>query len=170
MATYLIGLLAPLTSFDKFIPPQYTPIPLERRHLTLVYLGDRADPLALSKKLCTLSLPAFTVSFRGLEPFPSASKPRYLAAVPVPRSAAVLARVRSEIADLIGRCTDRYESFRPHVSIAHTRAKASPELYRVVQRAVRASSSTLESIEVRKLCLLKAEAGAVKPVFELPLS
>lgn len=171
MVTYLIGLLAPLKAFDRFIPEHFTPLPLEQRHLTLVYLGHCEDLDALIEEVKALPpLQAFRVVFKGLEAFPSSRKPRYLAAVPSKESAKTLERARAEIANRVRTRPDKYSVFRPHVSIAYTRMKPSLELQIGVERAIKASRSTVEVIEFREIYLMQAEAGEVKPLLKLTSS
>ncbi len=168
MTTYFVGFLAPLRAFDRFVPPGFTPIPPEQRHLTLVYLGDRVRAGELRERLELLPpLRPLTVTFKGLEAFPSRSRARYLAAVPTAEGVGALQRLRTEVLRALGAHRDRYSDFKPHVSIAFTRLKPSLELYRSVSRAVRASRSVSETVELRELLLMEAEAGRVRPVLGL---
>jgi 2'-5' RNA ligase len=170
MVTYFIGFLAPLKAFDRFIPEGFTPVPLNQRHLTLVYLGSREDLDKLSEEVKAIpSLPAFKVMFKGLGAFPSLSKPRYLAALPSKESVKILERVRDEISDRIRAHPDKYSVFRPHVSVAYTRMKPTLELRIRVERAIRASRSAMDSIEIREFYLMEAAAGEVKPTLKLRL-
>jgi len=172
MATYLVGILAPLRRFDPLIPPGYEPIPLEERHLTLIYLGYLEDPREAAARLKrAASLSPFRLCFRGLEPFPSPLKPRYLAVVPVEESRELLGAVRRAVEELTGLAPrDRYQAFRPHVSIARTRLKPTLELLRAVDRAVRRSRGVSEELVVRQLSLLKAEGGRVSVMASARLS
>ena len=172
MATYLVGILAPLRRFDPLIPPGYEPIPLEERHLTLIYLGYLEDSREVAARLKrAASLSPFRLCFRGLEPFPSPLKPRYLAVVPVEESRELLGAVRRAVEELTGLAPrDRYQAFRPHVSIARTRLKPTLELLRAVDRAVRRSRGVSEELVVRQLSLLKAEGGRVSVMASARLS
>ncbi|MEM0087586.1 MAG: 2'-5' RNA ligase family protein [Thermofilum sp.] len=164
MGTYFIGFPAPLRALDRFIPPGYTPIPVEHRHMTLSYLGPlrRLDENCLG--LRTLVVESFSVEFKGLQPFPSAVKPRFLAAVPVKGDEVLLRDLREKLSLLFSPTADRYSEFRPHVSIAFTRRKPDPELLKAVKKAVKASSAAAERLLVDKLCLMVASGGAVEPV------
>jgi len=170
MVTYFIGLLAPIKAFDRFVPEGFTLMPLNQRHLTLIYLGSSEDLDKLSEEVKALPpLPAFKVTFKGLGAFPSLSKPRYLAALPSKESVKMLERVRDEISDRIRAHPDKYSVFRPHVSIAYTRMKPTLELRIRVERAVRAGRSAMDSIEVREFYLMEAAAGETKPMLKLRL-
>jgi len=170
MVTYFIGFLAPIKAFDRFIPEGFTPVPLNQRHLTLIYLGSSEDLDKLSEEAKALPpLPAFKVTFKGLGAFPSLSKPRYLAALPSKESVKILERVRDEISDYIRAHPDKYSVFRPHVSIAYTRMKPTLELRIRVKRAIRAGRSAVDSIEIREFYLMEAAAGEMKPMLKLRL-
>jgi len=72
MVTYFLGFLAPIKAFDRLIPEGFTPMPLNQRHLTLIYLGSSEDLDKLSEEVKALPpLPAFKVTFKGLGAFPS---------------------------------------------------------------------------------------------------
>ena len=176
MVTYFIGFPAPIKAFDRFIPEGFTPVPLNQRHLTLIYLGSSEDLDKLSEEAKALPpLPAFKVTFKGLGAFPSLSKPRYLAALPSKESVKILERVRDEISDYIKVSDyirahpDKYSVFRPHVSIAYTRMKPTLELRIRVKRAIRAGRSAVDSIEIREFYLMEAAAGEMKPMLKLRL-
>ncbi|MEM0458307.1 MAG: 2'-5' RNA ligase family protein [Thermofilaceae archaeon] len=164
MTTYFIGFFAPLTRFDRFIPPDFTPLPVEQRHLTLLYLGYLPDPIGACIRLSSVRHTKLRLEFQGLQAFPNESKPRYLAAVPTLDSQMLLARLRDGLSQLFPNCEERYRTFRPHVSIAHTRKKASIDLYEAVLKAVKASRTMSESIIVDKLCLMSAREGVVRAV------
>ncbi|MCD6357378.1 MAG: 2'-5' RNA ligase family protein [Thermoproteales archaeon] len=171
MATYLVGILAPLRRFDPLIPPGYEPIPLEDRHLTLIYLGRLKDPREAAARLKrAASLSPFRLCFGGLEPFPSPLKPRYLAVVPVEESRELLGAVRRAVEELTGLAPrDRYQAFRPHVSIARTRLKPSLELLKAVEKAVRKSRNMVEELLIHELFLLRAEGGRIEKIASLEL-
>lgn len=165
MTTFLIGILAPLSSFNAFIPEDYSPIPLEQRHLTLVYLGELRDVHSVCEKLSGFQARPFKLVFKGLEALPSLYKPRYLAATPTPEGTVKLSSLRGALTHLLEAPADRYGSFRPHVSIAHTRLKPNLDLVERVRRAVRDGASVTEEVEVAALHLLRAEGGRVAPVY-----
>ena len=170
MTTYFVGFLTPLKAFDKFIPEGFTLVPVERRHLALVYLGERVRVDELREKLEALPpIRPFRATFRGLAAFPSMSKARYLAVVPTAESASLLQSLRDEVVGILQEHRDRYSVFKPHVSIARTRLKPSLELYKRVAKAVRASSLVSETLELRELFLMEAEAGEVRPLYKLSL-
>ncbi len=153
MSTYFVGIFAPLKGFDKLIPNPYEPVPLEDRHLTLVYLGS-IKHLGDTKSFlpCSIPIPKFKLLFRGIEPYPSMAKPRYLAAKPDKASTKQLYDLRMRILGCLkGAAVDKYETFRPHVSIAYTRAKPSLDLIRCVRRAIKESESIEESLVVEKI-------------------
>jgi len=170
MVTYFIGFLAPIKAFDRFIPEGFTPVPLNQRHLTLIYLGSCEELNKLSEEVKAIPpLSVFTVTFRGLGAFPSLSKPRYLAALPSKESVKVLERVHNEISNRIRAHSDKYSDFRPHVSVAYTRMKPTLELRIKVERVIRAGRSAIDSIEIHEFYLMKAAAGEVKPLLKLGL-
>jgi len=164
MATYFFGIPAPLRRFDALIPPEYTPIPIEQRHLTLYYVGPARNVDELCRALRALNVESFIVTFRGLRPFPSHSRPRYLAAVPLEECWSTLQRLRDDLARLVPISDDRYAAFRPHVSIAATRQKPSVDLLRSVERAIRASQAVTETLVVERVCLMRALGGLVEPL------
>lgn len=164
MVTYFVGFPAPLVRLDCFIPPGFTPIPVEHRHMTLVYLGPLGGTDEACASLLALAANSFTVKFKGLQPFPSAAKPRYLAAVPVEADEAFLRSLRQMLSPLFSTYADRYADFRPHVSIAFTRRKPDLELLKTVKKATKASSATVEQLLIDRLCLMAASEGAVEPV------
>ncbi|RLF02245.1 MAG: hypothetical protein DRK00_10290 [Thermoprotei archaeon] len=172
MATYLVGIPAPLRRFDPLIPPGYELIPLGERHLTLIYLGHLEDPREAATRLeRAASLSSFKLCFRGLEPFPSPLKPRHLAAVPAGEGRELLEAFRREVEEVTGLSPrDKYHVFRPHVSVARTRLKPTPELFRAVEKAVRRSRAVAEELAVRRLSLFKAESGRVVEVASVNLA
>lgn len=172
MTTYFVGIFAPLKGFDKFIPSPYEPIPLEYRHLTLVYLGPLKH-LGCTKGFFSRAppTPKFKLLFQGIEPYPSMAKPRYLAAKPDKASTKQLYDLRVRILSCMkGTAVDKYETFRPHVSIAYVRAKFSLDLIRCVQRAIKESESVKESLVVEKISLIRAEAGKFLEIAYLSLT
>jgi len=172
MATYLIGFRAPLTGFDQLVPAGYRLIPIEDRHLTLVYIGPLRRLTEIVKALETLEgAGLLTLTFRGLTALPSLSKPRYLAVLPVEDSAHLLERLRCTLLNALEHVplNERYSVFKPHVSIARLRRKSSFELLRVVERSIRASRRVREEMRVYTLSLLKAERGSISEVFSVQL-
>jgi len=168
MTTYFLGFLAPLREFDRFVPEGFSLVPLEQRHLTLVYLGNRVRLGELREKLDALPpIQPFRVTFKGIAPFPSTTRVRYLAAVPDAEGARILQRLRAEAIGVLQANSDRYSVFRPHVSIAFTRLKPTLELFRKVSRAVRASRAANETLEFRELFLMEARAGEARPLLRL---
>jgi len=171
VATYLVGFLVPLRRFDVLIPPGYEPVPIGERHLTLIYLGHLENPGEAAARLERVtSLSPFRLCFRGLKPFPSPLKPRYLAAVPVEESRELLGAVRRAVEELTGLAPrDRYQAFRPHVSIARTRLKPSLELLKAVEKVTRKSRNVVEELLIHELFLFKAEGGRIEKIASLEL-
>ena len=160
MPSYLVGFKAPLTAFDKLVEEPYELVPLEYRHLTLLYIGPNPPPRRdVEEALAALSrYPEVDVTFRGLRPFPSFSRPRYLAAVPEDEGP-VRALRRIVEPFLLKYSTDRYTEFKPHVTIARSRAKPSLDLEIVAERIIKGSRRITERLVVREVHLLRAEGG-----------
>ncbi|MEM2371856.1 MAG: hypothetical protein QXY49_03985 [Thermofilaceae archaeon] len=79
------------------------------------------------------------------------AKPRYLAAKPDKTSTERLYDLRTRILDCVkSSVVDKYEVFKPHVSIAYTRAKPSLDLIEQVQHVIKESKSIKESLIVEK--------------------
>lgn len=172
MTTYFIGIFTPLKGFDKLIPNTYELIPLEHRHLTLVYLGY-IKRLNSTENFFTynIPIPGFKLLFRGIEPYPSMTKPKYLAAKPDKTSAKQLCDLRMKILYCMKTAViDKYEVFKPHVSIAYTRAKPSLDLIEQVQHVIKESKSIEESLMVEKISLVEAKAGKFLEVAYLNLT
>ena len=172
VASFFIGMSAPVKAFDEFIPEEYVLIPLEQRHLTLVYLGKINEVKGVIRLLESIK-PQLRVSrivFRGLEPFPSYTRPRYLAALPIRESSELLERVRSLI---LGKARfeirDRYSNFKPHVSIAYTKVKPTLSLLRKLEAVVRRSTRVREEITISGISLFKAEGGIIEEMIKIPL-
>ena len=164
MTTYFAAIPAPIRCYDDLIPPSYTPIPLEKRHLTLAYLGPLPDPRAATEALRrAAATQPFTLEFRGLRQFPSPSKPRFLAAVPGPSSA--LNRLREAVATALAHLSkDRWGSYRPHVSIAETRRKADARLIREAEKAVKAAARRRCTLHVEHVALYEASGPRYRVV------
>lgn len=164
VVTHLVGFPAPIRKLDGFVPPDYTLIPLKHRHVTLVYLGHLDEVRGACEKLSYLQYRSFAVEFKGLQPFPSTARPRFLAAVPVKRDEHRLREVRDRLSSIFIASADRYAEFRPHVSIAFTRRKPDLGLLRAVERAVKASSAATERLLVDRFCLMSAAEGSIEAV------
>ncbi len=170
MPTYFIGYPAPLRRFDEFIEEPYKPIPLNQRHLTLLYLGhlrNREKKMLVDKaERGPVKIGVIEVCFKSLEAYPSRAKPRYIAVIPTPGCVAKLHKVRKVLGYVFGvYVKDRYEEFRPHVSIAYTRCKPSLELQEKALKIVKKCRGVEEKLILRKLCLFKAEKGFITPIF-----
>jgi len=160
MPTYFIALPAPLDCYDDLVPRGFEPIPLGERHLTLLYLGPRDDVKAEAYRLLPRALAGtapFTLSFEGLQPFPGWSRIIYLAAVPRrnPSLAELHGRIEAALAGLSG---DRWETFRPHVSIARTREK-TVSVRQAVEEAVGRSRHVECRLEAGEVAVYMASAG-----------
>lgn len=105
-------------------------IPSRNYHLTLAFLGDieRRDlPVLHDIALQTVAdIPATTFSLTAFQWFPSALKPRVLAAVPAPCEP--LAALQKSLGRRLGQQGFYLEkrSFRPHVSLARVRGVGCP--------------------------------------------
>ena len=173
VTSYFIGVLAPVKAFDKLIPEEYAPIPLEQRHLTLVYLGKLNEIEGMVGLLESVKpqLRVFRMTFRGLAPFPSYTRPRYLAALPVRESSDLLKQVRSVILDKASfEIHDRYSDFKPHVSIAYTKVKPTLSLLRKLEAVIKRSMRVREEITVSSVSLFKAERGIIEEIHRIELS
>ncbi|RLE70528.1 MAG: hypothetical protein DRJ37_06385 [Thermoprotei archaeon] len=169
MPTYFIGFLTPLRKFDAFIIDPYKPIPLDQRHLTLVYLGylKNSEKRDLSYRIGEgLDFKAIRIVFTSLGVFPSTRKPKYLAALPEPRDVDKLLSLRRRLEEFFKEYVkDRYEEFKPHVSIAYTKSKADLELQKKAAKIVKKCRGIKESLTLDKLYLFKAEKGSISPIF-----
>ena len=170
MTTYFLGFFVPVTKFDKIIPSFYELVPVNQRHLTLMYFGYVHNIDNITKVLSLIKLECFTIKFRGIKPFPSDTKPRYLAAIAVPESENYLRRIREEVSRMYRLYADRYEEFKPHVSIAVTRRKPDLHLHRVVKKTVRQSQRILDEVFIDRMCLIKADGGSIASVHCIKLS
>ena len=168
MTTYFIGFLTPLRKFDVFIEDPYKLIPLNQRHLTLVYLGclKNSEKRNLHYRIREgLDFESIKVVFTSLGAFPSTQKPRYLAALPELRNVNKLLPLRRKLEEFFKEYVkDRYEEFKPHVSIAHTRSKADLELQEKAAKIVKKCRGVKESLILDKLYLFKAEKGLISPI------
>lgn len=164
MTTYFIGFFAPLKKFDSIIPPSFYPIPLDQRHMTLLYLGSISDPSSMCAQLTAIKHGKIKVRFKGLQAFPSETMPRYLAAVPTNECHSLLRELHTELSTLFTRREDRYSEFKPHVSIAYTSRKTSVEVYMSVRKTIKISRTVAEDLVVDKLCLISAEEGIIRTV------
>jgi len=162
----------PVREYDHLAPPQYEIVPPEKRHLTLVYLG----PLAASSEKYVLEVVAevarlhkpFSVRFIGLAAFPSLSRPKHLAALAEPE--AKLLGLREDLRQRLSALEkDRYSEYRPHVTVASTRAKPDLNLIQRVEKAVRASKRIKALAAARSIALYRAVSGHIEAVrmFEL---
>lgn len=170
--TYFVALPMPLKVYDHLAPPQYEFVPLGKRHLTLVYLG----PLAASSEKYVLKVVAevarlhepFPVRFIGLAAFPSLSRPKHLAALAEPE--AKLLGLREDLRRRLSALEkDRYAEYRPHVTVASTRAKPDLSLILKVERTVKASRRIRALAAARSIALYRAVSGHIEAVktFEL---
>ncbi|RLE66157.1 MAG: hypothetical protein DRJ38_02345 [Thermoprotei archaeon] len=168
MPTYFIGFLAPLKKFDMFIEDPYEPIPLNQRHLTLVYLGylRNSEKRNLLYRIREgLEVETVRAVFDSLGVFPSARKPRYLAALPKPKDADKLLFLRKKLEEFFREyLKDKYREFKPHVSIAYTRSKADLELREKAAKIVRRCRGVKEILMLDKLYLFQAEKGLISPI------
>ncbi len=165
MVTYLVGYLAPVRAFDRFIRQPYELVPPDQRHLTLVYLGHINDAGALAAPVLSYPRRDPLVEFLGLRPLPSYERPRCLAALPSERDAGYLREVREALVGELGLPdADRYSSFVPHVTVARTRAKPSDALRLLAVRISRESSRARELVRLRGPFLMAAEGGYVRVV------
>ena len=159
--TYFIGIPAPIRDFDDLIVDPYTLIPIENRHLTLVYIGKNSltphDILSIKKAL--IRLKKFSLTFKGLFGYPSLSRPRYLATRPI--NSYFLETLRYKIMSSIKETTinDRYETFSPHVTIAYTRSKCDLNLIRVAEQICKRAKNISCILTVNKIVLYTAEGG-----------
>jgi len=159
--TYFIGIPAPIRDFDNLIVNPYAPIPIENRHLTLVYIGKNSltphDILSVKRTLTHLK--KFSLTFKGLFGYPSLSRPRYLATRPV--NSYFLKALRNKIMSSIKETTinDRYETFSPHVTIAYTRSKCDLNLIRVAEQICKRAKNISCILTVNKIVLYTAEGG-----------
>ena len=168
MPTYFIGFLTPLRKFDVYIEDPYKPIPLDQRHLTLVYLGylKNSEKLDLCYRIGEgLDFKAIRVVFASLGVFPSYRKPRYLAALPELKDVDKLLLLRRRLEEFFKEyIKDKYEEFKPHVSIAYTKSKADLELQEKAAKIVKKCRGVEESLILDKLYLFKAEKGSISPI------
>ena len=162
----------PLREYDHLTPPQYELVPLERRHLTLVYLG----PLGRGSEKYVLKVVAevarlhepFPVRFTGLAALPSLSRPKHLAALAEP--GARLLALREGLRRRLGALEkDRYTEYRPHVTVASTRAKPDLSLIRKVERALRYSRRIRVLAAARRVALYRAASGDIRAVGTIEL-
>jgi len=167
--TWFLGIPVNIRAFDRFVTPPYILIPHEERHLTLVYLGERKPSQEVLSALTQLKLRGFKVCFRGLTPFPSFRKPRYL--VTLPEEIENILHLRKLLMRILpqGLISDKYSSYRPHVSIARTRVKPNMELLKLVERIVRDSRNVKEKILVNEICLYEAMGGRISRVWSFSL-
>ncbi len=161
-----------MTNYDHLIPPGFKLVPVEERHLVIVYLG-RVPSYRLEHvvrafaEVARLHRP-FTIEFMGLAPFPSASKPRHLAAVakPSPELLSIRSALRARLVDLEH---DKYSEYKPHVTIASTRLKPDAELLRLVEKAIKRSRNLRASMYVTTVALFSAESGRISVAKEIEL-
>ncbi len=164
-----VGFYAPVAVFDDVIAEPYSLIPIGERHMTLVYLGEprsRLDDIASGLKEVLVGEDPLSLVFNKLEPFPSPTKPRYIAAVPAPSPR--LLRLRHKIVLKLGS-SDKYGEFRPHVSIAYTRAKPSLALYRIVENIVRGARGKSQGLVVDSIGLFEARRGKLRLLASIEL-
>lgn len=167
--TWFIGFPTRIRVFDKFISSPYVTIPLKRRHLTLVYLGQQRPPDNVLKIIEELNLRRFKVLFRGIKPFPTYMKPRYLVTVPVEKEKII--RIRDEIASVIPQymISDKYTEYKPHVSIAFVRKKPDTSLIFIAYNISKKAKNVSEEINVTRICLYEAIKGGLRIVWSTPL-
>ena len=168
--TYFIGLPLPVTCYDKLIRSPFKPVPVEERHLTLLYLGSKSLGEEAIKELGEIAGAAsrFTLIFEGLKPFPSWSRIRYLAAVPKPNH--MLGELRLSLLRRLGHLgEDRWEAFKPHVSIAYTRLKTSLQLVETVEEIVKAARKVRCMLKTSQLAFYSASRGRYHVLKAFPL-
>ncbi|RLF23553.1 MAG: hypothetical protein DRN15_05750 [Thermoprotei archaeon] len=170
---YFIGVPAGSTPYDDLIESPFSPIPAQRRHLTIVYIGD--DPRCVMAKDVIKSLieyRPFSLKYVGIDFLPSKAKPRYMVAV-LERSPRLL-RIRTHLMMLLEEKGiaphDRYENYIPHISIAELRVKYSLELYRRMKRVLKLASERRGCFIVNKLVLYEARGQTLRPLAEACLS
>ena len=179
MVTYFIGFRIHLTDFDRYIPDIYTPINVNQRHLTLIYLGD-INTHILKKVIsefesCAKTITPFTICFHRMEFFPSTSRPKYLAIIPRNEDIAKLRKVRehilasSENIRKISKTCDKYQEFKPHVAIAYTKLKPHEINFKLLNKIVRKVKLNVK-YSIRRITLFKAEEGRIQILVEKALA
>ena len=179
MVTYFIGFRVYLTDFDRYIPDGYTPINVNQRHLTLIYLGD-INAHILRKvifefELCAKTINPFKICFHRMGAFPSTSRPKYLAIIPRNEDIAKLRKVRehilaaSENIRKISKTYNRYQEFKPHVAIAYTKLKPYEIDFKLLNKIVRKVKLNVE-YSIRRITLFKAEEGKIQILVEKALA
>jgi len=171
--TFFIGLPAPVTDYDDFVPSHYELVPVEQRHITLLYLGEisRRELVKVRETLELISRrkAPLKMSLHGLIALPSTSRPKHLA-IRVVKSYDLL-RLRGELRQFLRDMEkDRYTEYKPHITIASTRAKATLNLILSVEKAVRRSLSKKIPLAIEKIALYEAEKGVVEPLSTYVLS
>ena len=164
MPTYFIGYKAPLTEFDKCVREPYRLIPLEQRHLTLLYFGflKKHEIEVLIKKVKSVKAERVTVSFNSLTALPSLQKPKYLAAIPDYKGRNRLVKIRESVEGLFADFTkEKYEIFNPHVSIAYTRSKPTIKLQKKASKSIKNCKRVKETLVFDRLLVFRAERGKI---------
>jgi len=172
--TYFYALPIHLEAYEKLSFEYYDAIPIEKRHLTIVYLGAVRKNVALIDLSPAIgSLKAFKLYFKGVIPFPSASSPRYLVA-PVVRGVEKLSELRKAIIEYMSKygikTKDKYADFRPHVSLARLPIKPDLSIHRYVSRVVKQFKNIRDEAVVDKVCLYRAEGDKYRIVASYSLS
>ncbi len=99
--------------------------PREQWHLTLQFLGDAADPDAVSAALDGIALPSGSAQIGGAGAFPDARRAQVLW-LGLAEGSEVLARLAAAVAErlaALGHVPDP-RPFRPHLTLARYRAPA----------------------------------------------
>ncbi|RLE57997.1 MAG: hypothetical protein DRJ40_01980 [Thermoprotei archaeon] len=143
---YIVAIKVNLGPYLKYVEPPLEPEPVEKHHVTILYIGDRklsSEVLReLSEKIGTV--PPFRIVFRGSRLYPSPAKPRALAA-PVVEGIEKLSRIRTIAIEVLRRYgiqpEDRYlGEFSPHSTYARIRAKPTVELVKLLEKIVKQTS------------------------------
>jgi len=170
--TFFIGIKVNLDNFCKIVKEPFSPEPLDRHHITLVYLGKRKLPTELRTELKNIPVRTFSIILKGGIAIPSLFKPRVLAAK-VSNGKQHLINLREIVLSTLikhdQKVEDRFlEDFLPHATFARYKGKDYIFASKVAKEILKRAENTIQKVIVSELCLYEAkEQLEIIDVFKL---
>lgn len=160
--TFFIGIEVDLSPFCSQVKPPFIKEPVEKHHITLLYLGKTKIPRYLLRELSPylLCFQQFKVVLKGAIPIPSLTKPRVIAAK-ITYGEEKIKELRIALIDFCNKhgikISNKYlENFLPHATFARYRGKDYVYASKIAEKILKACEKISVTTTVKELIYYEA--------------